>query len=199
MSKPVRRIFMDTEFMEIPHDPLGSGDIELLSLGAVDEEGIPFYAVNIEARRERANQWVKDNVLPHLGSTDLVRGEDHIHDLFAEAEGIARAFLEYLQPDEYEIRLYTWYGAYDHVVLCWLFGAMIDLPRGMPMYTRDVKYLWDMFNVPDVHLGELMSGIENPSIYQPHNALYDALGIRARFKHVEALIPRPLWAPVLDL
>jgi len=39
--------------------------------------------------------------------------------------------------------LYGYYSAYDHVVLCWLFGKMIDLPKGFPMYTIDVKQMLD--------------------------------------------------------
>lgn len=31
------------------------------------------------------------------------------------------------------------YGAYDHVVLCQLFGRMIDLPKGFPMWTNDLR------------------------------------------------------------
>jgi hypothetical protein len=34
---------------------------------------------------------------------------------------------------------YGYYSAYDHVALCWLFGKMIDLPKGFPMYTVDLK------------------------------------------------------------
>lgn len=38
---------------------------------------------------------------------------------------------------------YSYYGAYDHVALCWLFGKMIDLPKGFPMYTIDLKQMLD--------------------------------------------------------
>lgn len=38
---------------------------------------------------------------------------------------------------------YGYYSAYDHVVLCWLFGKMIDLPKGFPMYTIDLKQIYD--------------------------------------------------------
>lgn len=38
---------------------------------------------------------------------------------------------------------YGYYSAYDHVALCWLFGKMIDLPKGFPMYTRDLKQMLD--------------------------------------------------------
>jgi len=37
------------------------------------------------------------------------------------------------------VELYGYYSAYDHVVLCWLFGKMIDLPKGFPMYTFDLQ------------------------------------------------------------
>lgn len=39
--------------------------------------------------------------------------------------------------------LYGYYSAYDHVALCWLFGKMIDLPKGFPMYTIDLKQQLD--------------------------------------------------------
>ena len=42
-----------------------------------------------------------------------------------------------------EIELYGYYSAYDHCCLCWLFGKMIDLPPGMPMYTKDLKQIFD--------------------------------------------------------
>jgi len=42
-----------------------------------------------------------------------------------------------------DINLYGYYSAYDHVVLCWLFGKMINLPKGFPMYTIDLKQMLD--------------------------------------------------------
>ncbi len=38
---------------------------------------------------------------------------------------------------------YGWYSAYDHVAMCWLYGKMINLPTGFPMYTRDLKQIVD--------------------------------------------------------
>lgn len=37
------------------------------------------------------------------------------------------------------VKFYGYYSAYDHVVLCQLFEKMIDLPKGFPMYTIDLK------------------------------------------------------------
>lgn len=42
-----------------------------------------------------------------------------------------------------KIQLYGYYSAYDHVALSWLFGKMIDLPKGFPMYTIDLKQTFD--------------------------------------------------------
>lgn len=42
-----------------------------------------------------------------------------------------------------DINLYGYYSAYDHVTFCWLYGKMIDLPTGFPMYTIDLKQILD--------------------------------------------------------
>jgi len=52
--------------------------------------------------------------------------------------------LETIEPipvNDYEF--YAYYGDYDWVVFCWLFGRMIDLPKGFPMYCKDLKQLLD--------------------------------------------------------
>lgn len=38
---------------------------------------------------------------------------------------------------------YAYYADYDWVVFCSLFGRMIDLPKGFPMYCRDLKQTMD--------------------------------------------------------
>lgn len=38
---------------------------------------------------------------------------------------------------------YGYYSAYDWVLFCSLFGRMIDLPAGFPMYCRDLKQMLD--------------------------------------------------------
>lgn len=61
-------------------------------------------------------------------------------------------------------QLWAWYGAYDHVAYAQLFGRMIDLPEGLPMFTCDLKQ-------ECVRLG-------NPRVPEQktghHNALEDA-------------------------
>lgn len=38
---------------------------------------------------------------------------------------------------------FAYYADYDWVVFCWLFGTMNDLPKGFPMYCRDLKHMLD--------------------------------------------------------
>lgn len=38
---------------------------------------------------------------------------------------------------------YAYYADYDWVAFCWLFGRMMDLPKGFPMYCRDLKQMLD--------------------------------------------------------
>lgn len=43
----------------------------------------------------------------------------------------------------FPVNFYGYYADYDWVVFCWLFGKMIDLPTGFPMYCRDLKQMFD--------------------------------------------------------
>lgn len=93
--------------------------------------------------------------------------------------------LIYNQPE-----FYGYYCDYDWVLLCSLFGTMMDLPKGFPMYCRDLKQTLDEV-VDEMHrekpqiskercLEELKSlDYQNPKLSFPkqtneHNALADA-------------------------
>ena len=146
----MRRYFYDTEFIEYPNT------IDLISIGVIGEDGQGFYAVSKEFDERCANPWVKENVLIHL--------PEKSHRITKKE--IAEKLLDFLKPSKLRpIELWGYYSAYDHVALCWLFGAMIDLPEGMPMYTRDIKQLCDSLGNPK--LPEQL-GTE-------HNAFADAL------------------------
>ena len=141
------RYFLDTEFIESGH----LFPVTLLSLGIVAEDGREFYAVNKEADRTLANDWVKTNVLPYLGTDNMLLHVD-----------IGHAVMDFVGEDKPEF--WGYYADYDWVVFCQLFGAMIDLPKGWPMFCRDIKQLCvDKGNpqLPKMDSGE-------------HNALCDA-------------------------
>lgn len=41
------------------------------------------------------------------------------------------------------VQFYGYFADYDWVVFCWLFGKMIDIPTGFPMYCIDLKQVLD--------------------------------------------------------
>ncbi len=141
------RYFIDTEFMESGH----LFPITLLSIGIAAEDGREFYAVNGEADHTLANEWVKANVLPHLGKNNIMR---HV--------GIGHEIVDFIGDDH--PTFWGYYADYDWVVFAQLFGAMIDLPKGWPMYCRDLKQWCDDLGNPKLP----------PQDSTEHNALYDA-------------------------
>ena len=56
---------------------------------------------------------------------------------------------------------WAYYADYDWVVLCQLFGTMMDLPKGWPMYCRDIKQLCD--------------DLGNPRLPKQHTEKHDSL------------------------
>jgi hypothetical protein len=138
------QFWFDTEFIE------DGKTIDLLSIGVVAEDGRTYYAEFKEADKSRASDWVKQNVLPHL----------HGHG-FSRAT-IREEITEFMGP---EPQIWAYYADYDWVALCQLFGTMMQLPKGWPMYCRDLKQLVDMCGNPK--LPEQKG--------QEHNALADAV------------------------
>lgn len=67
------------------------------------------------------------------------------------------------------IEFWAYYADYDWVVFCSLFGRMIDLPKGLPMYCRDIKQLMD-----EIGLGVEWKRSHCPDPKGEHNALVDA-------------------------
>jgi len=138
------KIWFDTEFIE------DGKTIDLISIGMVREDGQTFYAESAECDHARASQWVKQNVLTHLqGGHAKWRRKDLAEYIVAFAGE---------KPE-----FWAYYADYDWVVLCQLFGTMMDLPKGWPMYCRDIKQLCDDCGNPIL-----------PGQSDEHHALADA-------------------------
>ena len=140
------RYFFDTEFYE------DGTTIDLISIGIAAEDGRTFYAVAADGWDEaNANEWVRENVLPHLGDQPRLTRAD-----------IAKAILEFAGDSP---EWWGYYADYDWVVLCQLYGRMVDLPKGWPMYCRDLNQLVGKTRLPKQTSTE-------------HHALADAVWIR---------------------
>lgn len=112
------KIWFDTEFIE------DGKTIELISIGMVSEDGREYYAESADCDHSRASDWVRENVLAHLTGETKTRAE------------IAQDIIAFAGESP---EVWAYYADYDWVVLCQLFGRMIDLPKGWPMYCRDLK------------------------------------------------------------
>ena len=114
------RVFFDTEFNE------SRDHLELISIGIVAEDGREFYAVSSEFDDSNVNEWVRENVLPKIPESK---------DRLSRRE-IARQIVTFVGDAP---EFWAYFADYDWVLLCWLFGSMVDLPKGWPMFCLDLK------------------------------------------------------------
>jgi hypothetical protein len=167
----VTRIFIDTEFLE------DGRTIDLISIGIVAENGDEYYAVIRDdgiLHRAVNRDWLRENVIsslpvrvwqPSMYATWTGAWDENHPDFAAVkpreqiADEVRQFILSFPDP-----QLWAWYSAYDHVALCQLFGAMIDLPDGIPMFTNDLKQ--ECVRLGDPRVPEQETG--------QHNALADA-------------------------
>lgn len=68
---------------------------------------------------------------------DFVYNDKEIKEIYTDKE---RAFLSMGKKD---ISFYGYYADYDWVLFCSLFGTMMQLPKGFPMYCIDLKQMFD--------------------------------------------------------
>lgn len=172
-------IYYDCEFVE------DGRTIDLVSIGMVAETGAEYYAVSSEfdLKAFAKNDWLMANVWPSLpqvrGDARMMalasmregasayrhvrrlfdRGADEVAARAQIAHDVSRFILGHPSP-----QLWAWYGAYDHVCLAQLFGRMIDLPDGVPMWTNDLKQ--EAMRLGNPRVPEQAAG--------QHNALQDA-------------------------
>lgn len=174
------KYFLDTEFIE------NGETIDLISIGVICEDGRTYYAQNARCNFKKASDWVWRNVFPHLlefnmcgnrSCTPPSRSLDskldekcHNPDCYWRSKYEIREEVKlFCDPLKYgNPEFWGYYCDYDWVVFCQLFGAMIELPKGFPMYCQDVKQLCDSKG--------------NPTIPKPekeiHHALVDAEWIK---------------------
>jgi hypothetical protein len=186
------RVFYDCEFLE------DGRTVDLISIGLVADDGREYYAVSSDAdwERIRKHDWLMRNVVPHLPitgrqsietylaaspnvhprpSVDLV-DVDRTDSQVKPRWVIANEVRDFMQSTP-DVELWAWYGAYDHVALAQLWGPMICLPRGIPMYTNDLRS--ECHRLGDPEMPEQPAG--------EHNALADARHNRVRAQFLDEL------------
>lgn len=193
----MRKIYYDTEFID------DGTTIELISIGMVADNGEEYYGINGELSISRLAglPWHIENTVPSLPirtTTNKKLVWDIGHPDAKLIKSRARLRLEifefiYNNSDKRStsvsdnVELWAWYGAYDHVALCQLWGPMNELPAGtIPMYTCDLKQELERkamainkprlrYDIPKMEKGHL------------HNALDDARLLKRRAEWLEQL------------
>ena len=174
------KYFLDTEFIERP------GSIQLISIGIVDEHGSTFYAENTSFDEREADDWVRENVLSKLrwwgnpnGNKGFCNASVHNagtkfsrHEVFGTISLIRDTLLYYLGDDP-SPEFWGYFAEYDWVIFRSIFGKMIDLPKGFPMYCRDLKQALDESGKDKI-----------PDPEGEHNALVDAIWNKALYEHL---------------
>jgi hypothetical protein len=146
------RYFYDLEFGDT------ASVVSLVSIGVVAEDGREYYAVSSEFDPLSVHPWVVENVLPQLPPAAT----------WKPRAVIARELEDFFGDNPV---WWAWYGAYDHVALCQLWGAMPSLPRAFPRFTLDVRQLWEHLGRPPLPTQE--SG--------QHDALADARHVKTKY------------------
>jgi hypothetical protein len=191
------RIFYDCEFIEDGRtiDLISIGmvrwdDGEELYL--VNEE-IDSWVNGAESplyEKIRKHDWLMENVIPQL-PLRLDRGKpmvgkwegrwsyhlDMTSNLIVPKRYITNAVRDFVLADQ-DIHddgspvaeLWGYYSAYDHVLLCQLFGPMGSLPKGFPMWTNDIQQEHQRL----LRAGTHPTGVLPEQPTGQHNALEDA-------------------------
>lgn len=167
------RYFFDTEFIE------DGKTIELISIGIVAENGEEYYAETEIARdllqsgkylpRDSSTikdgpQWIMDNVVPHLVGGSIIKPRSII----------AAEIINFCNRGNNWPEFWAYYADYDWVVMCQLFGCMINLPVGWPKVCYDLK---QHIRGRQIRLPKQTSA--------EHNALADARWVRDAFNWIE--------------
>jgi len=173
------RFWYDCEFLE------DGRTVDLISIGLLAEDGRELYLVNEDIGsgplydRIRGHAWLMQNVVPSLPLAKQAPGHFWLD---GDAPGIvSHRFIgnlvrDFLLEDASGVELWAWYGAYDHVALAQLFGPMVDLPEGIPMYTHDMQQELDRRGITEDRLPD--------QVGTAHNALDDARHLKAVYEHV---------------
>lgn len=173
------RIAYDTEFFE------DGKTIELISIAMVrEDDNDEIYAINTEFDESKIVrpefEFVLEHVWPTLPTEPCTQGATHRDRCHTKGKGhldrshpdvrprkqirrLVKDFIENTPQPE----LWAYYGAYDHVAYAQLWGRMVDLPEGFPMFTRDIKQEICRLGNPEMPI--LKFGAHNAAVDARHN------------------------------
>ena len=163
--------FVDFEFIE------DGKTIDPISIGILCNDGRSLYLINKECNFLSASDWVIEHVLTPMGI--IVNKDNHLMPLklnpskvlpyWSSKEEIKEEVIKFVTKNGEKPTFIGYYADYDWVTMAQLFGKMIDLPKGFPMYCKDLK--------------QWIDDLGNPLIPESidtghHHALLDAVWVK---------------------
>ena len=172
--------------------------------GGIDFEFEEYYAINSDAAWNRilVHPFLSEHVVPHLPMGKIpneIGGNRTWVDLtsrMVRPKWLIRNEMQHFllgDPEDWEqvedpdnpgamigvppnISLVADYCAYDHVALAQLWGTMMDLPDGVPMWTNDFQQVLKVNGITSAELEEQIGGaeVDLTSFGPDHHALADA-------------------------
>lgn len=147
------RFWFDTEFYD------NGKQIQLISIGIVAADGREYYSEVLHPEELCVTEWLQANVRTRFTGPQKSRAEIATDIMLFVGE----------KPE-----FWSYCAAYDWVVLCQIYGRMIDIPEGWPYFCNDLK--------------QIIEGMGNPEIPRQrgleHHALYDARWHKEVFDHI---------------
>jgi len=170
------------------------------------------------------NYWLRDNVCRNLFNNETFKFYDSI-DTYKEFKNLVKHFGKsnaqiaeeivtftgkhllcsnplQIEADATPKEFYGYYADYDWVVFCWLFGKMMDLPKGFPMFLKqmlegilDTKASHTFGNDGIVPIPVIKENIRTwlkthpqyPAQINEHNALEDARWNKKYYEFLKSL------------
>jgi len=82
-------------------------------------------------------------LIKKYGKTNKQIAEEVKHFIYYTGWEVDPPVHSYKIKQKGNIEFYGYYSAYDWNVFCWLYGLLIELPSGFPMYCNDLKQMLD--------------------------------------------------------
>jgi len=172
--------------------------------------------------KEKDNYWIRNNVLysifreyvpqkatfnftldnfkaciNKIGKPKKTIKEEITHYVYNDYTVNGALQLDTLLPDD-PIEFYGYYGNYDWVVFCWIFGRMLNLPKGFPMFSNDLKVtlneaakIYDDDQHSNLTLESKLKYLKTNSKYptqsNEHNSLDDAKWNKKLYEFINTL------------
>ncbi len=119
----------------------------------------------------KSNEQIADEIFRFVHFPIYKKWDDKISFIY---EIIKMAY----EQGEENHQFYAYYCSYDWVALCFLFGKMINLPVGFPMYCKDIQMMIDEYGINKEQLKK-----EVPQV-NCHNALQDAIWNKKAYEYI---------------